>query len=214
MYKCIYFIYVYIYILVWTRAYPCTEQGRAERCATEWSVREHRLLEQLPRMWLRMPFWARLRAFMPSLLRSFASLRPRGRTNPNSLSTSSQYRSKYTWEIHSKINEKSIQNRGRILRAKKLPLGGLLDRFWIDFRALLSFQIVLPPRENTHLWKLTFSCSKGAPGAKNDEKWPQHASQNGPKTTPRRHFFEDEFEDEFWVEKRGATRGLIEFGLG
>ena len=104
-------MYIYIYILVWTRAYPCTEQGRAERCATEWSVREHRLFEQLPRTWLRMPFWARLRAFMPSLLRSFASLRPRGRTNPNSISTSSQYRSKYTWEIHSKIIEKSIQNR-------------------------------------------------------------------------------------------------------
>ena len=59
-------MYVFIYILVWTRAYPCTEQGRAERCATEWSVREHRLFEQLPRTWLRMPFRARLGTFMPS----------------------------------------------------------------------------------------------------------------------------------------------------
>ena len=116
---CMFSIWKYL-VLVWTRAYPCTEQGRAERCATEWSVREHRLFEQLPRTWLRMSFRARLRAFMPSLLRSFASLHPRGRTNPNSISTSSQYRSKYTWEIHSKMIEKSIQNRWKSVLAAML----------------------------------------------------------------------------------------------
>ena len=128
---------------MWTRAYPCTEQGRAERCATEWSVREHRLFEQLPRTWLRMPFWARLRAFMPSLLRSFASLRPRGRTNPNSLSTSSQYRSKYTWEIHSKIIEKSIQNRWKsVLGAMLAQDDTSLEPSWPKMTPRIDFSSI------------------------------------------------------------------------
>ena len=132
------------WILMWTRAYPCTEQGRAERCATEWSVREHRLFEQLPRTWLRMPFRARLRAFMPSLLRSFASLRPRGRANPNSLSTSSQYRSKYTWRIHSKINLKSIQNRWKsVLGAMLAQDDTSLEQFWPRMIPRFEFLLIV-----------------------------------------------------------------------
>ncbi len=46
--------YIYIYILVWTRACPCTKKSEAESRATEYSVTEHRFFKQL----LRTLFWA------------------------------------------------------------------------------------------------------------------------------------------------------------
>ena len=42
-------IYVYIYILVWTRAYPCTEQSSAECSGSEHSATETSFCEQRSR---------------------------------------------------------------------------------------------------------------------------------------------------------------------
>ena len=92
--------------------------------------------------------------------------------------------------LGAKMGQKSIQNRGVNLRAKKAPLGVVLDRFWLYFQSVLGSKILI-----FHVFLLVFVkiCvfdKDWYPSA----IWNQTRSKKGPKMASR------------WLPKRIKNR--------
>ena len=88
--------------------------------------------------------------------------------------------------LGAKTEQKSIQNRGANLRAKKSPLGVVLDRFWLDFQSVLGSNMLIFHWFLKVFVKINLFDEDWYPRAIRTPKWSKKGAKMAPKWLPKR----------------------------
>ena len=88
--------------------------------------------------------------------------------------------------LGAKMEQKSIQNRGANLRAKKSPLGVVLVRFWVDFQGISESKMLIFHWFLKLFVKIHVFDKDGCPRAIWDQKWSKKGAKMAPKWFPKR----------------------------